>query len=624
VENIGAKIAMSSHFREGFGRSSGTSRTLMAVLHLDVVGYTRLIGLDDLRTLWRLQDLRAQVIEAQAAAYGGRLHQSAGDSLLVTFGSIVGAVDCAISIQQQIAVMEDAQPADQRILFRAGIDLGDVIPDGTDLHGNGVNVAVRLQTVCPVGQVCISRGAYDHVKARLTLPVESMGRLNLKNIAEPVEAFVLHAHPGPAARDGPASDHPVPGAVSAQQADFAFKPHIASVYEPSIAILPFRVLSRRPSDRHLVDGVVDEINHTLAGLKELFVISRGSTRNYDPDRYDISAVGRELGVSYVLYGSVRRSARNLRIQTELADVSDLSVIHSHQYNSSDANIFDLQERIATDVATPIVPHVRERELRRAMRKPARSMTAYDLVLQATDALFKITQIPLLRARELLLEAIALDPDYAPAYTYAAYCSILLFGEGWSTDPANAKAAADFALKAIERDPTDASALAIYGHVQSLILHDFETAMHFLDRAIEAGPNNPLAWSMSSATCGYLGNGKLAVERGERGLRLSPRDTRVFWSQSMLGQAFYIDEDYEKAIVWTRRAFGVSPTAIFNLRTLIASLVAQGDLREAAATAQRLLQLFPGFRLGPYAARCPFRGDLLVTWIERLRLGGLPD
>jgi adenylate cyclase len=597
----------------------------MAVLHLDVVGYTRLIGLDDLRTLARLRDLRTQVIEAEAGGFGGQLHQSAGDSLLVTFNSITGAVDCAVSIQQQIAAMEADHPAEQRILFRAGIDLGDVIPDGTDLHGNGVNVAVRLQTACPVGQVCISRGVYDQVKSRLTVAVEAMGQLTLKNIAEPVEAFVLRVHTGRSPRDGPGPHAGQSGMAADRQIRPPSKHRTAGAHEPSIAILPFRVLSRRPSDRQLVDGVVDEINHTLAGLRELFVISRGSTRQYDPDRYDIATVARELDVGYILQGSMRRSARNLRIQTELADVSDLSVIHSQQYNATDDSIFELQERIATDVASPIAPHVRERELRRAMRKPASSLTAYDLVVRAVDALFRVTHEPLLRARELLLEAIALDPDYAPAYTYAAYCSIFIYGEGWSKNPEQEpQAAADFACKAIERDPHDASALAIYGHVQSLMLHDFATATHFLDRAIEAGPNNPLAWTMSSATCGYLGYGKLAIERAQRGLRLSPRDTRVFWPQALLGQAFYIDGDYDQAVAWARRALGNCPTAIFNLRTLIASLVAQGDLREAAAMAQRLLLMLPKFRLGQYAPKCPFQGDHLATWIDRLRRAELPD
>jgi adenylate cyclase len=295
----------------------------MAVLHLDVVGYTRLIGLDDLRTMARLRDLRTQVIEAEAGGFGGQLHQSAGDSLLVTFNSITGAVDCAVSIQQQIAAIEAVHPAEQRVLFRAGIDLGDVIPDGTDLHGNGVNVAVRLQTACPVGQVCISRGVYDQVKSRLTVAVEAMGQLTLKNIAEPVEAFVLRVHTSRSPRDGPGPHAGQSGTAADRQTGPPSKHRTAGAHEPSIAILPFRVLSRRPSDRQLVDGVVDEINHTLAGLRELFVISRGSTRQYDPDRYDIATVARELDVGYILQGSMRRSARNLRIQTELADVRDL-------------------------------------------------------------------------------------------------------------------------------------------------------------------------------------------------------------------------------------------------------------------------------------------------------------
>ncbi len=203
----------------------------MAVLHLDVVGYTRLIGLDDMQTLTRLQRLKRHVNDA-AAAHGGQLHQSAGDSLLVTFNSIVGAVDCAIAIQRRIAALEADQPADRRILFRSGIDIGDVIPDGTDLHGNGVNVAVRLQTACPVGQVCLSRGAYEQVKGRLTVSVEPLGRLALKNITEPVEAFVLHVNARHQARDGPAPENLSFNTLPEHQSEHHPKPHIASIHEP--------------------------------------------------------------------------------------------------------------------------------------------------------------------------------------------------------------------------------------------------------------------------------------------------------------------------------------------------------------------------------------------------------
>ncbi|MBN8909029.1 MAG: hypothetical protein J0H99_20940, partial [Rhodospirillales bacterium] len=334
-------------------------------------------------------------------------------------------------------------------------------------------------TACPVAQVCISRAVHDHLHGQLGVPVQPLGRLALKNIPEPVEAFVLWVDE----RQRPA----VPSGIPAARPESS---------KPSIATLPFRVLSANAEDRLLVDGLVEEINHSLAGLKELFVISRGSTLRYDPDHADLTTVARDLGVGYILHGSVRRASQGLRIRTELADASDLRIIRSDHYDGEAAGLFELQERIALQVAATLVPHVLEREMRRAMRKPPSSLTAYDLVLQAVDALFRITYKPFLRARALLQQAIAIDPDYAPAYSYAAYACIFLVGEGWSVDPeADARAAAELAAQAIERDPHDAVALAISGHVHAFLRHRFDDTVQALDRAIEVGPNCPIAWTM---------------------------------------------------------------------------------------------------------------------------------
>jgi adenylate cyclase len=602
------------------GRSTpATTRVLVAVLHVDVVGYSRLIGLDDLGTLDRLHTLREHVIQVEVARHGGRIHQSAGDSLLITFGSVSESVACAIEIQRHTPVMEANQVADRQIRLRAGIAIGDVIFDGTDLHGNGVNIAVRLQTMCPVGDVCVSRDVYDQVRDRVPVRVHGLGAVSLKNITVPVEAFVLHvASPD----EDPADDRPRPArAVTGSTANGT----TTRSNEPSIAVLPFQTLSGRPNDRFFCDGIVEDIIHILASLKELFVISLGSTLRYAGDVPDTATIARELDVRYVLRGSVRRSARAIRITTQLTDTTDARVIRSDQYDGIVSSLFALQERIAVQVAAMIVPQVRERELRRAMRKHPSSMTAYDLVLQALDALYRMTYQPFLRARELLQEAIALDPDYAPAYTYAAYSCIFQVGEGWSVDPAaDARISAEFAAKAIERDPNDPVALAIYGHVQSFLFRDYNVALDCLERAVEAGPSCALAWTMMSATYGYLGQGDRAVEMAERGLRHSPLDTRVFWPEGILGQAHYIAGNYDQAEHWTKKALSHSPTAVFNLRTLAASLVAAGKREEAHWIAERLLRILPNFRLEGYARNCPFQDDILTTWIDRLRDAGLPD
>jgi adenylate cyclase len=260
-----------------------------------------------------------------------------------------------------------------------------------------------------------------------------------------------------------------------------------------------------------------------------------------------------------------------------------------------------------------------------MRKQPQNMTAYDLVLQAIDQLFREDYESFSRARGLLQRAITHDPSYGPAYTYTAYWYILRVGETASPDPhADAAAAMMHASAALTWDRDDPLALAICGHVQSFLLKDYRGALSFLDRAIEAGPNSPMAWTMSSCTRGYVGDGPAAVRHAEQGVRLSPLDRRLFWHEGALAQAHYINGTYEQALEWAQSAFERNASKQFNLRTLIATQAALGRMKEAAETAQHLLRIQPNFRLGPYAQRCPFPPPLLEPWIAHLRSAGIPD
>jgi adenylate cyclase len=394
---------------------------------------------------------------------------------------------------------------------------------------------------------------------------------------------------------------------------------------PSIAVLPFRKHQTDPQESYFADGIVDDIIHALAALKELFVISRGSTLGYGGATIDVRAIGRELGVRYVLYGSVRRAGGRLRIGTELSDTETGTVIRSDQYDGSLADLFALQDRISINIIKTIAPQVHERELMRTMRKHPQNMTAYDLVLQALDLLYRMDYESFSRARGLLQQAMAHDPDYAPAFAYTAYWYVFRVGEMGSSDPdADAAAAIRHAAAAIERGGDDALSLAIYGHVLSFLLKDYQRAISYLDRATAAGPSSAMAWTMSSATCGYLGEGAKAVERAELGVRLSPLDARIFWHEGILAQAHYVSGDYEKALDWVSSALERNNSIRFNLRTLIASLAALGRADEAARAAQHLLRVQPEFRLGVYAKRCPFQAAILNEWIARLRSAGLPD
>jgi TolB-like protein/Tfp pilus assembly protein PilF len=395
--------------------------------------------------------------------------------------------------------------------------------------------------------------------------------------------------------------------------------------EASLAVLPFRTVPQGDDDIYFAEGIAEHIIHMLAAQKEIFVISHTSTSRYSGRQVDQRTVASELGVRYLLSGSCRRANGTFRLWTELTDCEAGVIVRSDQFDGALDDLFQVQESIAIRVAAAIAPQVRERELRRAMRKPPSSMTAHDLVLQALDRLYRMESRAFARAGELLERAIALDPTYAPAYTYKAYWHIFDVGEGRAADPAaDARAAADAAGSAIELDPNDAVALAIYGHVQSFLLGDYVRALHYLDRALAAGPNCALAWTMSSVTRGYLGQGEEAVRHAQRGLLLSPLDAHIFWHEGQLAQALYINNQFDEAIAMAQRVALRSTGLMFNLRVLIASLVAAGRQDDARRTALLLLRAQPGFRLSVYAERCPFRGAIRAAWLQRLLEAELPE
>jgi adenylate cyclase len=579
-------------------------RRLIAVLAADVVGYSRLTESHEEVTVSRLMRLRTEVVNPGIAGHGGILIKNTGDGFLAMFDSVHDAADCAIALQNRIMAETADQPPEQRISFRMAINVADAIVEDNDIYGDGVNIAARLQAYSEPGGVVVSGAAAEQIGSAMALDTIDLGELHLRNLSRPVRVFALRLEPRPARLIG---DAPV-GAEA----------------RPSIAVLPFRKYLAGQEDSYFADGIVDDIIRALGTLKELFVISRGSTLGYSGTTIDVRAIGRELGVRYVLYGSVSRSGERLRIGTELSDAETGAIIQADKYDGTLDDLFALQDRISISVAKAIAPHVRERELLRAMRKHPQNMTAYDLVLQGLDMLYRMDRESFSRARGLLQQAIAHDPGYAPAYSYIAYWYVFRVGEHASLDPEDAAAGARYAEKAIELDANDAMALAIYGHVQSFLLKKYDVAIAHLDRAIEAGPSLAMAWTMSSATCGYIGDGRNAVIRAEQGVRLSPLDALTFWHEGILAQAHYINGDYEQAVAWARQALARNEAIRFTSRTLIASLAALGQTNEAAEEARKLLSLQPDFRLGPYATRCPFKEAILGPWIARLRSAGLPD
>jgi DNA-binding SARP family transcriptional activator len=393
---------------------------------------------------------------------------------------------------------------------------------------------------------------------------------------------------------------------------------------PSIAVLPFRKLETG-QDGYFADGIVDNIIHALAGLKELFVIARGSTMGFGGGPIDVQAIGKALGVRYLLYGSVQRADTRLRIGTELIDASSAEVIRSSCYDGDIGDLFGLQDRIAEDIVKTIAPHVRQQELRRALRKHPQSMTAYDLVLQAIDLLFRMDYVSFSRARGYLQRAMLLDPNYAPAFSYAARWHVARIGQEWSTslgaDVSESARLSEAAIACDERDPV---ALAIYGYVQSYLKKQFDEAFAFFERAIACSPNCPLPWTFRGATLCFVGDGPRAVADASEGLRLSPLDPHVFFAEHILAQAYYTNAAYHDAVRWARRADRRNGRLTSNLRTLIASLVAIGNASDAREVVERHQQIVPTFRVSEWAARTPMQGEIRACRVERLLAAGMPE
>lgn len=580
-------------------------RERITVLVADTVGYSRLMELDEEDTHERLGRLRRQVYEPAIEKADGTLIKHTGDGFLAVFKDPRRGMQCAIDIQRAVTRRSAAAQQGRQVMLRIGLNLCDAIIDHDDVFGEGVNVAARLQAYAEPGDIVLTRSLSDEIElSNIGLPWFDLGELTLKNLSRAVPALNLRV--GSIGKSSPAAPR-------------------RDEIRPSIAVLPFHYEKVYKRDQMLAAGIVDELVNTLGTLRQLLVISRASTRLYQSDAIDARQIGRELDVRYILHGAVHRKRDSVVINAELSDTTTGQVVSSSRFEGARHELYQLENKLAINVLRTIAPQLQENELRRIKRQPHESRTAYDLTLQAIEQLFRMDPASHARARSLLRQAISDDPEFAPARTYMAYALILSFGEGWSNDPqADATEAARMANEALERNRNDALALALFGHVHAFLFKNYEAARMYLDRAIEVGPNCANAWTLSSATHGYLGHGREALAHAEHGLRLSPLDAHLFWHESLLAQAHYVCDQFDEAFHWAQRALTQNSNMVANLRLMIATLVALGQHDRARAIGKRVIEAQPTFRLSSYAPRCPFTGDILHKWLDRLRKAELPE
>jgi TolB-like protein/class 3 adenylate cyclase/tetratricopeptide (TPR) repeat protein len=575
---------------------------MASVIAADVVGYSRLMQLDEQGTHARFMRLRSEAIDPLIRDKDGRIVKNTGDGFLAMFADARAALEAAIGLQRRVIDLEKDVPIERRINFRMGVNASDVIVEDHDIYGDGVNIAARLQSYAEPGGIVISGALEELIGGTLELTRVDLGDLPLRNL-RPVRVLSLRL---PETKPGALGE--LPGGYESRS---------------SIAVLPFRNLGS-PDQLYFVEGIVDNIINALATLKDLVVISRGSTlalRRFD---IDVRAIGRDLGVRYVLYGSAQRVDNRVRLYTELADCSTGEIVQAKRCDGDLNDIFSLQDVIAIETVKTIAPHLREHEFKRSLRVRAQNMTAYDLVLQAMHQLHDVEAASFARARGLLQRAMVLDPTYAPAYTYAAYWHGYRIGQEWSADfDMDAREAERLSAIAIELDRHDATALAIDAHVRSFIKRDYAAALAGFERALAAGPNSSFAWILSAVAHSCVGNGPNAVVNAQKGLNLSPIDVHVSFAEHVLSQAHFVNGDMDEAVVWGLRSFERNGRLTSNLRILAAAQMAIGDLVGAREIVQQHLRVAPDFRLRTWLSRTPLTGKARQDVAAQLERAGMP-
>jgi TolB-like protein/class 3 adenylate cyclase/Tfp pilus assembly protein PilF len=559
-------------------------RKLAAILAADVVGYSRLMGRDESGTLARLRKNRSERLDPVLARYGGRLVKLTGDGALIEFASAVDALSAAIEFQQAMADANRDQLAELALEFRLGLHLGDLIVEGDDLYGDGVNIAARLEAEAPARGIVISRTVHEAVAGRLNATFEDLGNLDLKNIDRPVHAFSVSWQP---------QDWQPSAASDATQATkAASRTPLALPDKPSIAVLPFQNMSGDPEQEYFADGMAEEIITALSRIRWLFVIARNSSFTYKGQTVAIKQVGRELGVRYVLEGSVRKAGAQVRITAQLIEAESGTHLWADRFDGSLDDVFELQDRVATRVAGVIEPTLQATEIRRSRDRPTDDLTAYDLYLRALPTLFSDTVDEVAAALGLLDQAIARDPNYGPALAAAAYCYVQLTDNRVTDDPERSRRTGiEHARHAIAVAPEDSTTIAHAAMALALLGEDLETMIGLLDKALALNPSFARGWYLSARLKLRAGDADAAIERVQTSLRLNPR-AALGTPAPLLGAAYFLKRQYDRALPWLLTAVQERPKSLIAHTMLVACYGQMGRPAEARQIMDRERHLRP--------------------------------
>jgi adenylate cyclase len=597
-------------------------RRLAAIMAADVVGYSRLMGGDEVGTLRALQALRRELIDPKIAAHRGRIVKTTGDGLLVEFPSAVEAVACAISVQRGIAVRNEGVAEDKRVIFRIGVNVGDIISEAGDIFGDGVNVAARLESLCEPGGLCISRAVRDQVRDKLPVAFDDLGEQQVKNIARPVRAFGLTAEaiaatpelspqtltaPGGRSRPwviavlvavilaaGGATWWIVraPPVVTQPSGPTAISPLPIGAARASIAVLPLEALGAEGGSDYFADGLTEDIISALGRFRELSVMSLGAVFAYKGKHPSPMEVGRDLKVRYVVDGSIRRAPERIRVAVSLTDTDRSAVLWSEKYDAEPKDIFAVQDQITRRISGALALQVTGLELARSATKPPNNLEAYDLVLRGRGLLSSLTRSANAQARALFERAIALDPNYAPAYVGLGQVDMRAANQGWTQDPGEALERAEkLAQKAITLDDLSSNAHALLGDA-AVQFGDFDRALGELKRAIDLNGSDAESYDHLVAVLLYRGDTAGAIAAGELVAQFQPElpDGTAF----NLGIAYILADRGADAVRILERAIDRNPGLLVTNVMLAAAYAAVGREQEAGRQAERVHQRFPTF------------------------------
>jgi len=552
------------------------TRRLAAILAADVAGYSRLMGEDEEGTLNRLRSVRADIIDPKINKHRGRIVKTTGDGLLVEFSSVVDALRCASEIQSAMAEGNAGTAAEKRIEFRIGVHQGDIVVEDGDIFGDGVNVAARLEGLAEPGGICVSARVQEDVTGRLDLTFDDIGEQSLKNIARPVRVYQVRL----------ASGENTPKVTPTES-----RPALTLPDKPSIAVLPFQNMSGDPEQEYFADGMVEEIITALSRIRWLFVIARNSSFTYKGQTIDVKRVGRELGVHYILEGSVRKAGSRVRITGQLIDAITGTHLWADRFDGSLEDVFELQDTIALSVAGVIEPTLQAAEMRRSVARPT-DLSAYDLYLRALAIFFPVTKERILAAQGLLDQAIAIDRQYGPALSWAAFCHMTLVRDGWTEEAETSRRKAiALAREALEVGENDPRILVHSALVLGYLGEDIDAMIGLVDRALALNPSFARGWYVSGLLRVWAGQPDLTIEHIETALRLSPRES-IGGTLSTMGMAYFFKHQYNQAVSKLILAIQDHPGFPPSYRTLAACYAHMGRLDEARAIVARLRAIAP--------------------------------